>query len=115
MPGVLPEAENVDLKTDAYASILKVQLGKNLPKDSVIIKNVHGSNDLSYKILESNDEVGANGTWHESTAEAHLTAGSTAKVTHDPAPAWIDIQAIRKQITTPVDSKISVWVKGVGL
>jgi len=114
MSYVLQENEDVDLKTDAYASILKVQLGKKL-KVGVIIKNEHGTNALSYKVLESNDEVGATGTWHESTAETHLTHGLTAKVTCDPAPVWIDVQAIRRQLTTPVDSKISVWVKGVGL
>jgi len=114
MSMVLQEEEDKTLTTDAYVSILKVQLGKKL-KVSVIIKNEHVSSALSYKVLESNDEVGADGTWHESTAETHLNAGLTAKVTCDPAPTWIEVQAIRKQITTPVDSKISVWMKGVGL
>lgn len=112
MPGVLQEKEGLT-STDAYASLLKVKLGRHLTKANLIIKNSHGSNSIDYKILYSNDEQGVAGSWYEKVGETALAAGVFAQQDIDPAPEWIDVQI---KATTPASQGTgNAWLKGCGL
>lgn len=111
MPIRLHKKESLTTKTK-YQSLLKVNIGQ-LAKVNLIVKNSHGANAIQYKVLESNDESGASGTWHESTTETEITAGSTKSHTYDPAPLWIDVQVNTK--TGSSHGTANAWLKGVGL
>jgi uncharacterized protein with LGFP repeats len=86
------KAENV-ATTNAYASILKANI-YNHPNCSVVIKNSHASYVADFKILVSNEEHGASGTWAENKTEDQLAGNNaTVKYALNGAYQWVDVQA----------------------